>query len=278
MGKWFKRFGIFLLLVFALAGLRSFFKESVGFGQALGVLEIEGVMWTGDPWVEQIENFRKNAQVRGVVVRIQSPGGTVAASQEIFEALKGLSEKKSVVASMGTVAASGGLYVAMAAPTIVADPGTLTGSIGVKMEHLQVTDLLAMLGVKYETIKSGRFKDLASPARALSAEERQLLETMMAEIHGQFKEAIQKSRNLAQGQLEKIADGRIFTGAKALEFGLVDQLGGLTHAVKLAAEQAGIKEEPKLIYGETGGSWWVKAFLETAKAYLAGPLVCYLYP
>lgn len=278
MKKWAKRTGIFFLVVLALAGLRSLFKQSSSFGGALGVLEIEGVMWTADGWVEQIEDFRKDPQVKGVVVRIQSPGGTVAAAQEIFEALKNLGETKPVVASMGTVAASGGLYVALAAPTIVADAGTITGSIGVKMEHVQMTDLLATLGIKYETIKSGRLKDLANPARPMSPEERELIETMMAEIHEQFKKAVVDARPAAAGRLEKIADGRIFTGAMAQEFGLVDQLGGFTRAVKAAAEQAGITGEPKLIYGAKGTAWWVQAFLETARAWLSGPLACYLYP
>ncbi|MBI4224171.1 MAG: signal peptide peptidase SppA [Deltaproteobacteria bacterium] len=278
MKKWVKRIAVFFLLVLALMGVRSLFRQTPSFGKSLGVLEIEGTMWTGDAWVEQIEDFRKDSRIHGVVVRIQSPGGTVAAAQEIFEAIKNLGEMKPVVASMGTLAASGGLYVALAAPVIFADPGTITGSIGVKMEHVQVTDLLATLGVKYETIKSGRLKDLASPVRAMSAEERALIEAMMTEIHEQFKEVVASARNIEKEKLQTIADGRIFTGAKALEFGLVDQLGGFLQAVKVAAEKAGIEGEPKLIYGGKGRVWWMKAFLETARAYLQGPLACYLYP
>lgn len=278
MKKWLKRLLVFFLLLMALLGIRGLFQKGAPFGKALGVLEIEGTMWVGDAWVEQIETFRKDDQIRGVVVRIQSPGGTVAAAQEIFEALKNLGAKKPVVASMGTVAASGGLYVAMAAPTVVADPGTITGSIGVKMQHLHLEDLLSVLGVKFETIKSGRLKDLAGVTRPLTEEERALLEEMMAEIHEQFKQTVAEARGLETQKLAKIADGRIFTGAKAKEWGLVDQLGGFIEAVKVAAQKAGIEGEPRLVYGQKGGSRWVRAFLETMKVYFSGPLACYLYP
>lgn len=278
MKKWLRRIGIVLLLFLAVVGFLKIFKGAVSFEKGIGILQMEGAFWISEEWVEEIEAFRKNSQIAGVVVRIQSPGGTVAASQEIFEALKRLKAVKPVVASMGTIAASGGLYIAMAADTIVADPGTLTGSIGVRMQHLNLEELFKFAKIRYETIKSGRLKDLASISRSMTEEERGLLEEMMTEIHDQFKTAVAESRKLKLSEVEKFADGRIFTGAKAKELGLVDVIGDMGKAIEIVKEKTGLKGEPKLIYSKESGPWWIKAFLESAKVYFSGPLACYLYP
>ena len=270
---------ILLVALFALSGLGHFLKNSVSFGKALGVLEVEGAFWVSDDWVEQIEEFRKDPHIAGVIVRINSPGGTVAAAQEIYDALKKLSQTKPVVASMGTIAASGGLYVAMAANTVVADAGTITGSIGVRMEHLNLEELLKFAKVKYETIKSGRLKDMAGFSRPLTPEAKELLEGMMSEIHLQFKKTIADARGLDIKNVEGYADGRIFTGARAKELKLVDEIGDMGRAVEIAAKKAGIDGEPKLVYGEKDGVWWVKALFGEAKSFFpgSGPLACYLY-
>lgn len=277
MKRWGKRIGYGFVILLALVGLRSFWNDSHAPRSAIGVLEMNGALWVAEDWLKTIEQLRKDPNVLGVVVRINSPGGVVAASQEIFEALHRLREKKPVVASMGSVAASGGLYIALAANKIFANPGTITGSIGVRMEHIQIGDLLRSLKIEYNTIKSGRFKDLASSQRPLDPEERAILETMMAEIHQQFKEVVASSRKLEMAKVEPIADGRIFTGAKAKEFGLVDEIGGLSEAVAVVAKMVKIEGEPKLYYPEKPSSWWVKTFFSTAKAAFLGPQICFLY-
>ena len=279
MKKWAKRLGFLFLVLFALVGLTKMCSGPAGpFGRGVGVIEINGTLWVSDDWVKQIESFRKNSNIRAVVVRINSPGGTVGASQEIFSALQNLSQKKPVVASMGTIAASGGLYAAMGAKKVFANPGTLTGSIGVKMQHIDIGSLLQFLKIGMETIKSGRFKDMASFTKPLGAEEAALLESLMQEIHGQFKEAVSKSRNIPMEKLDTFADGRIFTGVKAKELNLVDELGDFLQAVKTAAQMGGIKGEPELVYGEKEMAWWVKSLFGEAKAAVSGPLAFYLYP
>lgn len=277
MKKWFKRIGVGLVLLLALVGLKQVFRGS-GLGKALGVVEVEGTFWISDDWVEEIERFRKDPQIAGVVLRINSPGGTVAAAQEIYQALKRLGQKKPVVASMGTIAASGGLYIAMAADTIVADPGTLTGSIGVITKRLNLEDLLQFSKIKMETLKSGRLKDLGNISRPLTPEEKEILENMLVEIHGQFKKTIAEARKLDEKVVEDYADGRVFTGAKAKELGLIDEIGDMGRAVEIVAKRAGIEGEPELVYSEKRSTRFLKMFLGTLRAYFAGPMVCYLYP
>lgn len=278
MKKWSKRILLFLLILFAWVGFQKTFKELFPQKNAVGVVEIAGTLWVSDDWVQEIESFRKDPNIRAVIARIQSPGGTVAASQEIYAALKKLSEKKPVVASLGTIAASGGLYAALAANKIVADAGTLTGSIGVRMEHFNIGELLRFAKIDYDTIKSGHFKDMASFSRPMTAEERGLLEGMMQEIHGQFKEAVATSRNLKPKQVEQFADGRIFSGAFAKEIGVIDEIGDFGKAVEIVSKLAKIEGEANLVYSREPSSWWVKNFLSHFKISLLGPQMCYLYP
>lgn len=275
MKRWGKRFGIFIVLVFALVGLRECFEKSLGKG--VGVLEIDGTMWTADEWIEELEEFRKDPNVAAVVVRIQSPGGTVASSQEIYEALLNLQKIKPVIASMGTIAASGGLYVAMGGQEIFAEPGTLTGSIGVRMQHLNLTELFRFTKIEYETIKAGQYKDIASISRPMTGAERALLEEMMREIHDQFKGVVASARKLESAAVNRFADGRIFTGAKAKELGLVDTLGGLQPAVARAAQIAGLKGEPRLIRSEDKTSRWFQSVFGMVKTIWSGPVACYIY-
>src|SRR3989338_78832 len=279
MKKWIRRIGFLLLLFLAFVGLGKLVGGPVNpFERALGILEIDGTMWVSDEWVKQIEEFRKSKRIKGVVVRINSPGGTVAASQEIYSSLKRLSKTKPVVASMGSVAASGGFYVALGADKILADPGTITGSIGVRMEHVNLGDLLKLAKIQYETIKSGQLKDLGSISRPLTPEERTLLEELMVEVHQQFKEAIVESRQLKKEEIEKFADGRVFTGAKAKALGLVDELGDFAQAIQVAAKLAGISGEPELVYPRMPTVWWLRTLFGQAKSLFTGQLALYLYP
>ena len=214
----------------------------------VGVVTVDGAIVSADDAVAELDRFRDEDNIKSVILRIESPGGSVAASQEIFEAVKRLAQKKPVVASMGSVAASGGYYIACGATKILANPGTVTGSIGVRMEHVMLGDLLRWAKIGHETLKSGRFKDLGSFDRPLSPEDRALLQGLIDDIHVQFKETVAQSRKLDAAKVDELADGRVYTGRQAQALGLVDELGGLSEAVKLAGTLGGLGEDPKLVH------------------------------
>lgn len=220
------------------------------FGGKVGVITIDGTILSVEDPLQEIDRFRRREDVKAVVVRLESPGGSVAAAQELFEAVKRLAGEKPVVVSMGSVAASGAYYIACGATKILANPGTITGSIGVRMEHVMLGDLLRWTKIQHETLKSGRFKDLAAFDRPMTPEEREILQGMLDDIHLQFKEAVAASRNLSLEKLEPLADGRVYTGRKALDLGLVDELGGFDRAVRLAAKLGGIRGEPRVVRPE----------------------------
>ncbi|MFH1830985.1 MAG: signal peptide peptidase SppA [Pseudomonadota bacterium] len=268
-----------LLIAFVILGLAFMFgvvsyvmstgEEHSSFsflkGGRIGVVKVEGAILSSDEAIEDIENVRKDGSVASVVLRIESPGGSVGASQEILEAVKMLAEEKPVVASMGSVAASGGYYVALGAKQILANPGTITGSIGVRMEHINVGGLLNWAKIGHETLKSGKFKDLGSFDRPLSPSDRELLEGVLANMHQQFKDAVAQARNLDMKDVDELADGRIYTGQEAINLGLVDRIGGFAEAIKLAAELGGIKGEPKLYYPRKTKMWFMR-LVEEAKS------------
>ncbi len=223
----------------------------------IGVVNIEGIIVESRQIVEDIDEFRRDDTIRAIVLRIDSPGGGVAASQEIYQAVQAAREKKKVVASLGSIAASGGYMVACAADQIVANPGTVTGSISAIINFPNVEELLKKLGISSSVVKSGKFKDIGSPVRDMTAEERQLMQQLVDDIFDQFLEVVSTRRNISREELLKIADGRIFTGRYAHTAGLVDQLGDFSTAVKLAARLVGIKEEPFLVYAKKRPSpWW----------------------
>lgn len=224
-------------------------------GDALGVVTIEGPIITSRQAIDDIEEFRKSRYIKGVVLRVDSPGGSAAASQEIFEAVRRLAEKKPVVASMGTVAASGGYYVSCGANRIYANPGTTTGSIGVRLEHMIFGDLMEWAKIRRETLKSGSMKDMMPFDRPISEEAKKVLQGVVEDIHRQFKEAVAKSRGIDPAKVEEIADGRVYTGEQALLLGLVDKIGGITVAVEDAAKMAGIDGEPELVYPKQYERW-----------------------
>lgn len=242
--------GAFLMGVagyYAIVGSNSKPNLSLSEGE-VGVVSVEGTILDSRSVVEEIEDYRKDKDIKAVILRIESPGGSVAASQEIFDAVAKLNLEKPVVASMGSVAASGGYYVACAARKILANPGTITGSIGVRMDHLMLADLLALARIKHETLKSGQYKDMAPFDRPMEDGEREILQGMLADIHDQFKGTVTTSRNIPRERVDEIADGRVYTGRQALALALVDQLGGFSDAVKLVADMAGIKGDPELSY------------------------------
>ena len=197
----------------------------------------------------ELKRFGENPSIKAIVLRIDSPGGGVVPSQEIYDAVQRVRNKnnKAVIASMGTVAASGGYYIAAATDRIIANPGTLTGSIGVIMETANVEGLLKKIGVEGIVVKSGKFKDVGSPLRKMTAEEQALLQAVMDDVHQQFIEAVAEGRALEPSTVQALADGRIFTGRQAKDAKLVDELGNLDDAIQLAADLAGIEGEPKVI-------------------------------
>ncbi len=240
---------LFLISVWVLSLL--FTREgSFWGGQKVAVIEIRGVILDPQPVIEKLVKIRKDENVKAIVLRIDSPGGAVGPAQEIHEEVKKTQGDKKVLVSIGSVAASGGYYIACAADRILANPGSITGSIGVIVESFNVEELLNKVGLRSMVIKSGKLKDLGSPFRAMTEEERKLLQGVLDSVHGQFIRAVAEGRNLPVEKVREIADGRIFSGDQAKSLGLVDELGNLQDAISLAAKLAGIQGEPEVIYLE----------------------------
>jgi len=236
-----------LLLVFGLAFSLSRWQRFGGSKVAL--ITVEGVILDSKETIEQLDKYRTNPTVKAIVLRINSPGGGVSPSQEIYEELVKTRQVtgKPVVASMGSLAASGGYYIASAADVIVANPGSITGSIGVLIQVPNITGLLQKIGVRSVVVKSGEHKDLASPTREMTDAERHILQRLLDDVHDQFIDVVAKARKLDRKKVEALADGRIFSGREAQSLGLVDQLGNLQDAINRAASLAGISGKPTVI-------------------------------
>ncbi|GBE02338.1 putative signal peptide peptidase SppA [bacterium BMS3Bbin06] len=232
---------ILFSVVFALI------SRNMPIGEKVALVKVVGPIVSSSDVINELTKYRKDSSVKSVILRVDSPGGAVAPSQEIYEEVEKLRKEKPVVVSMGSVAASGGYYIAAPATKIFANPGTVTGSIGVIMEIPNVKGLMDKLGIKTEVIKSGRHKDLASVFRGIGKEERQILQNVLDDVHKQFIRAVSKGRNIPYDVIKKIADGRVFTGRQAKEKGLVDELGNLQDAIMEAARLGGIKGEPRVV-------------------------------
>jgi protease-4 len=243
-------FGFLILAYSAVRGE----SPRLSTGPRIGVVEVKGEIGGGRGNVDAqetlkvIKRFLDDSDMKAVVVRIDSPGGAVAPSQEIYDELRKLAEKKTVVCSMGNLAASGGFYVAMGCPHVLAEPGTLTGSIGVISMFPNVKGLAARLDVKMETVKSGKLKDAGSPFRDMTPEDRAYWQGLVDQVYKQFLQAVVEARELPEEQVRRIADGRVITGQQAQELGLIDELGNFNDAVDAAKEQAGLSGEPRLVY------------------------------
>jgi len=245
--------GVTLLLIFFVYSLNMLrqngktVKIRTG-GEKVALVELEGAIYNARPVVRQFDHYRKQKAIKAIVFRINSPGGGVVPSQEIYEAVKRARDSgKPVVASLGTVAASGGYYVACPADTIVANPGTTTGSIGVIAEFLNMQELLDKIGIRINIIKSGRYKDIGSMHRPMTPEEQKLLQAWVDDTYYQFVDAVALERGLSRKQVLKFADGRVVTGRQAVRLKLVDVLGDYETAIDLAAEMAGIEGEPTIV-------------------------------
>ena len=233
-----------LLLLFGSMG-RGADGGAPLFGPRVAIVELEGLIAETDDLVRELRQHRDNPSVRAVVIRINSPGGVVAPTQEVYDALLRVREAgKPVVASLGAVAASGGYYAAVAADQIYANPGTLTGSIGVIMQLANVDTLLKKVGVDFVVVKAGQFKDIGNPARAMTPEERRVVQSLLEDVHGQFIEAVARGRKLDRSAVVQFADGRVFSGTQALGLRMIDALGGLEDAVNAAAKLANLPTPP----------------------------------
>ncbi len=241
---------VFLLFVAGALALSGFSAGGIlfSFKPKIGVVEITGMIDSSRQTIDELHAFQNDRTVRAVVLRIDSPGGGVGASQEIYEEVRKLTEVKPVVVSMGSVAASGGYYLAAPAQKILANPGTITGSIGVIMEIANIQELLEKIGFRSQVIKSADHKDIGSIVRPLSDEDRRILQSVIDDVHLQFIQAVADGRGMDLEQVDLIADGRIFTGRQALEAGLVDELGNLQDSIRAAADLAGIVGEVEVVY------------------------------
>lgn len=237
------------LFVLALSSLlRGGGDGGFAFGPRVAVVELEGVILDVEELLADLKRHRENPSVRAVVIRINSPGGVVGPTQDLHQALRRIREAgKPVVASIGSVAASGGYYVAVAADQVYASPGSLTGSIGVILQLANLEGLLKKVGVGYTVVKAGHFKDIGNLAREMTGEERRILQSLLDDVHGQFIDAVAEGRRLDRAAVVGVADGRIFSGAQAMALKMVDELGSLEDAVAGAARLAGISGSPRVI-------------------------------
>jgi len=259
--------GLFLGLVMTLFFSAAGPPEAFSFKEKIGVLPIEGAITESDFVVAQLVEFRKDRRIKAILLRVDSPGGGVGPSQEIYREIRKTVETKKVVASLGSLAASGGFYVASAADKIVANPGTLAGSIGVIMEFVQVEELLKKIGVSVEVLKTGEFKDIGSFHRKLTERDREMIRTLVFDVQRQFIDAVAQGRNLPAEKVREIADGRILSGSQCKDLGLVDQLGNFEDAVELAKALTGIKGEVTLVYPKKPrGKWWNLFLQDTSQA------------
>ncbi len=217
-------------------------------GSRVAIIELNGIITSSDKIVQQFKKFQKDGSVKSIVFRINSPGGGIAASQEIYEHVKRVRDSgKPVVASMGSVAASGGYYVALGSQLIMANPGTTTGSIGVIAEIPNFSRLLDKLGISFTIIKSGKFKDTGSPYRNIRDDEYEYLQGWIDNGYNQFVHVVSRERKLSEDKVREVADGRVFTGEQALGLSLIDTLGTYDDAIHLAAKLGGITGEPRIL-------------------------------
>jgi protease-4 len=228
----------------------SHLTPSLSFGDKIGVIPINGVITDADSIIEQLIRFRRDKGIKAIILRIDSPGGGVGPSQEIYSETRRTTQAKKVIASLGSLTASGAYYIAAGADKIVANPGTLTGSIGVLMEFITIEELLKKIGIEMQVIKSGEFKDIGALNRKMTDREREMLMRLLEDIRNQFVTAVAQGRSMPREKVFEIADGRIFSGREAKKIGLVDSLGNFRDAVDLAKKVANIKGEVKLVYPE----------------------------
>ena len=257
---------LFLALHFFNPSSTGFFEEKIG------VVSITGTISSSKKISSELVKFAKDDSISAIILRINSPGGGVGATQEIYREVQKITPQKPVVASMGSIAASGGYYVAAPATKIVSNPGTITGSIGVFIQFVRLEELLNKIGVDLEIVKSGEFKDMGSPDRKLTQRDREIIDALIKDLQGQFVTAVASGRNLSVEKVQEIADGRIFSGARAKDLGLVDFMGNFQDAVEITKKIVGIKGDVALVYPKksTGELW--NLFLKSSVGNIVGVL------
>lgn len=222
---------------------------ALGFGGGIAVVEVDGVISDDEQFLRDVRRLRNDRSVRGWVIAINSPGGVVAPAQSMFETVRRIRDEDGmpIVASIGSVGASGGYYIALGADSIMALPGSITGSIGVLMEYPNVQGLMERLGVRMEVVKGGEQKDLASPFRDMDPEQREILEALVVDVHEQFIEAVAAARGMDMDAVVPLADGRVLSGRQAQAVGLVDLLGNRDDAIALVGRMSGLGPRPRIV-------------------------------
>ncbi len=257
-------FGV-LFLIGRYTGAKS---SRFAFGDKIAIVEVKGVIAQSSGVIEDLQQYVADDGVKAIVLRVDSPGGGVGPAQEIYREIMRIrtTSKKKVVTSMGSVAASGGYYIACASDRIVANPGTITGSIGVIMQFSNLEELLKKIGVKGVVLKSGEHKDIGSPFREMTPEEKRIMQEVLDNVHQQFIQAVAEGRKLEISKVAQIADGRILTGEQAKNLGLVDQLGNLQDTIDVTAKMVGIEGKPNVLYPKRKISIWDLLMRDMANA------------
>jgi protease IV len=268
-------FGGLFLCLFAFLGLTWYAFQgdrgaSFNGAPRVGVVEVTGTITDSKKTLKELRDFADADSIKAIVIRVDSPGGAVGPSQEIYEAVRKLREKKHVIISMGSIAASGGFYIACGGEKIYSNPGTLTGSIGVIFTLLNVQGLLKWAGVQVSPLTAGKMKDAGSPYKEMTPEERAYLKGVLDDVHDQFIQAVAEGRNLTVDQVKPLADGRVFTGRQAKDLKLVDAMGGLEDAVAEAGRLGGIKGQPKMEYPRKERRMLAELFGEEAETLVHG--------
>jgi protease-4 len=256
-------FFVILLLIGRYTGSQS---SRFAFGDKIAIVEVRGVITQSAGILEELQQYVEDNGVKAIILRIDSPGGGVGPAQEIYREIIKIKPKKKVVTSMGSVAASGGYYIACASDRIVANPGTITGSIGVIMQFSNFEELLKKIGIKGMVIKSGEHKDIGSPLREMTPEEKRIMQEVLDNVHQQFIQAVAEGRKLDRSKVVQIADGRILTGEQAKKLGLVDEMGNLQDTIDIAAKMVGIEGKPNVIYPKRKLSIWELLMRDMASA------------
>jgi protease IV len=248
-----------VIVVLIFMGLTAFAISLLGkstiwaLGEKVGVVEVKGLIADSRTILKQLDRFNKDQSIKAIVLRINSPGGAVAPSQEILREVEKIRKQKKIVASLGTLAASGGYYIACGADLIMASPGTATGSIGAIMQFTNVQELTKKVGLDFFSLKAGRYKDVGSPFRPMTKEEQAYMQRLLDDIYQQFLRDVGRNRKIPLDKMRTLAEGRIYTGEEAQKLGLVDELGNLPDAIERAGRLAGVKGKVEAVYPEKEG-------------------------
>jgi protease-4 len=258
----------FFVLLFLIGHYSGGKTSRFAFGDKIAIVEVRGVITQSSGVIEELHQYLEDDGVKAIILRVDSPGGGVGPSQEIYREIMRIKSdsKRKVVTSMGSVAASGGYYIACASDLIVANPGTITGSIGVVMQFSNFEELLKKIGIKGVVLKSGEHKDIGSPFREMTPEEKRIMQEVLDNVHQQFIQAVAEGRKLDRSKVAEIADGRILTGEQAKNLGLVDRLGNLQDTIDITAKLAGIVGKPNVLYPKKKISIWELLMREMASA------------